>query len=120
MTEIVINTCHGGFELSEAGMRKYAELKGFSLYIEPFGDSHIRMYFNIAPEDRSNKNDGRIAMRDIERTDPALIQTIKDLGSEANGSFSELKIVEIPNGIGWSIHEYGGMERVVEHGSNFT
>lgn len=34
MTKIVYNACFGGFGLSEAGLMRYAELKGLTLYPE--------------------------------------------------------------------------------------
>ena len=51
---------------------------------------------------------------DIPRDCPILIETIETLGTKANGEYSKLKIVEIPDGIGWGIEEYDGMERVSE------
>ena len=38
------------------------------------------------------------------RTDPALVEVISALGSLANGEYSSLKIVEIPNHIDWYIN----------------
>ena len=51
---------------------------------------------------------------DIDRTDLDLIDVVKKLGNKANGTFSELKIVEIPDGIEWEISEYDGLETVEE------
>lgn len=50
----------------------------------------------------------------IERTDPILIQVIKELGEEANGACAELKIVSIPNDIEWEIEDYDGLETIAE------
>lgn len=52
--------------------------------------------------------------RDVERNDPALIEVVERLGRRANGSFADLKIVEIPDGVEWEIDEYDGSERVAE------
>jgi hypothetical protein len=53
--------------------------------------------------------------RPEDRTDPKLIQVIEELGKKANGSCAKLKIVEIPDGIEWHIHEYDGYEHVAEN-----
>ena len=52
--------------------------------------------------------------RDIERTDPLLIQIVEEMGSEANGCHATLKILEIPDNIGYTIEEYDGTEWVAE------
>lgn len=49
---------------------------------------------------------------DSSRVDSELIQTIEELGEEANSSYSNIKIVEIPDGSDFSINEYDGMETV--------
>lgn len=56
----------------------------------------------------------KIESRDLNRSDPLLIQVVEELGEEANGSCAELKIVEIPDGIEWEIDEYDGNESVEE------
>ena len=50
----------------------------------------------------------------IDRDDPMLVKAVEELGDKANYQFSELKVVEIPDGIDWSIEEYDGMEHVAE------
>jgi hypothetical protein len=39
---------------------------------------------------------------------------VESLGALANGYCAELKVVEIPDGVEWSIHEYDGSEWVAE------
>ena len=51
---------------------------------------------------------------DIKRDDPVLVQVVQDLGKAANGSFANLKIVEIPSNVKWEIQEYDGAEWVSE------
>ena len=34
MTKVVFNACYGGFGISDAGMKRYAELKEMALYPE--------------------------------------------------------------------------------------
>lgn len=51
---------------------------------------------------------------DIERNDPALVEVVEKLGDKANGCFSKLKIVEIPDDVEWDIAEYDGLEWIEE------
>ena len=87
MQKVVINVCHGGFGLSDDVMSRYNALTG--------------------------KN---VEYRwEIERDDPVLLQVIQEVGLEAaGGKYAELKIVEVPDGVKWHIHEYDGMEHVAE------
>lgn len=48
------------------------------------------------------------------RSDPVLIQTVEELGGEANGACAKLSIVEIPDNVEYEIDEYGGIETVHE------
>jgi hypothetical protein len=59
-------------------------------------------------------NSIRLSDRPDDRSDPALIQVVEELGEKTNGKYAEIKIVEIPDGVSWEISEYDGMERVQE------
>ncbi len=48
------------------------------------------------------------------RINPKLIQVVEELGEKANGSCAELKIVEVPDDVNWTITEYDGLETVEE------
>lgn len=50
----------------------------------------------------------------IQRNDPLLIECVEKLGIDANGRYSKLKIIEIPDDVEWIIQEYDGMEWVAE------
>lgn len=89
MKKIVINTCYGGFGLSDLAMRRYAEIKK----IEDVNTIHCF---------------------DIHRADPALVQVVEELGKKSNDIYSELRIVEIPEDVSWYIEEYDGNEHVAE------
>jgi hypothetical protein len=112
MLNVVINECFGGFGLSKEAILRYSEIKGLNLIVVS-DDGIIKgrfwdyYYTNGIVED-SNYFD----VDDIPRDDPALIQVIKELGETANGDFAELKIVEVPDGVDWSIDKYDGMECV--------
>lgn len=89
--KVVINDCHGGFSLSDAGIARYLELADLTM--------------TAADE---------FYARDIPRDDTALVQVVEEMGRMANGSFAILKIVDIPNDVNWYIEEYDGLEWVAE------
>jgi hypothetical protein len=117
--KIVINNVLGGFGLSPAAVRRYADLAGFNVieYGEPddwtvllLHATYSGKYEDMTPEER----DGLFSPDTIGRTDKYLIQTIEELGTDANGKFARLKIVEIPDDVDWIIQEYDGVECVAE------
>ena len=133
--KIVVNKCYGGFGLSEAAMRRYAELKGLTLWVEhnkEYPSLRMATYWSVPPEQRPGPVDWGTASqeervtynqtyarsclydRDIPRDDLHLVQTVEELGHAANGTHAQLQIVEIPDGVKWEIDEYDGMERVAE------
>jgi hypothetical protein len=135
MMKIAINRCHGGFGLSDAAYRRYAELKGLQLWVEKDEEfSILTHYWTVPPEKRppdlssqwqslpldvraeNNKQHSncRLYDKDIPRDDPDLIQTIKELKKEANGPFASLKIVNVPDDVEWQIEEYDGLEWIAE------
>ncbi len=86
---VVINRCHGGYDLSKKAQDRYRELTGITekdFYVD----------------------------RDVARDDPYLVQVVRELGSEADGRYAELKIVEIPADVDWTIEEYDGREWIAE------
>ncbi len=51
----------------------------------------------------------------VKRDDPNLIALMEEKGAEwCEGSCSKLKIVQVPDGVDWTIEEYDGMEWVAE------
>ena len=94
--KIVINACFGGFSVSESVFK--------ALGVEYSGNGRLDNYFfNI-------KSSNDEAYRSCER----LIMATEVAGEGASGRHANLKIVEIPDGIDWYIHEYNGMESVHE------
>jgi hypothetical protein len=85
---IVINDCYGGFGLSDAALEMYKKLAGIS--------------------------DLDFYSRDIPRDDPYLVKIVKEMGSLANGSCANLKIVEVPGDVDWIVSEYDGAEWIAE------
>lgn len=130
--KVVINQCYGGFGLSEKAVMRYAEIKGITLY--PEDATYGKTYYTVAPEQRQKdigdgfyklSTDERIKYneiasqqslydRDIERNDPALVQAVEELGSEADGDYAKLSVTDIPDDVDWYIEEYDGKEWVAE------
>ena len=106
--KIVINKCHGGFGLSEKALYRYAELAGFTLVVGEKTSLYTQYYKDEVSDDNYFSN------YEIKRDDPILIQVVEELGEESHNRYSDLKVVEIPDGVGWTIEEYDGMEWVAE------
>lgn len=83
--KVVINTCWGGYGLSEEAY-KYMGLD-WNGYGSEF------------------RND---------RTNPKLVECVEALGEKANGECASLKVVEIPDDVKWYIEEYDGIESIHE------
>lgn len=105
--KVVINSCHGGFGLSESAVLRYAELKGITLYTKKssYGSN---LYYT------DEKLSDMFLDCSVPRDDPQLVQVVEELGIKANGFCSSLKIVKIPDDIKWHIEEYDGAEWVAE------
>lgn len=86
--KVVINTCYGGFGLSDMAMEEYCSRKGL--------------------------NKDEIGSWDIPRDDPILIEIVERMGRDADGDFSQLKVLDIPDGVDWYIDDYDGAEWVAE------
>jgi hypothetical protein len=136
--KIVINRKHGGFGLSDEAVQRYIDLNGVKLYKHVDEQLEYRPSYYYVPYEEYRKtrfNDstktewegeedgvGRYkdsnnlcwSYYDIKRNDPALVQTVEELGSKANGWAAELKVVDIPDDVEWLIEEYDGLEWVAE------
>ena len=88
MTKIVINTCYGGFGLSESSLEDYKK--------------------------RKNITDENFYHWDSPRDCPDLVAMVEEGGTDVDGIYSELKVVDVPDDVNWFIHEYDGMEHVAE------
>jgi hypothetical protein len=51
---------------------------------------------------------------DIQRNDPRLVEVVERLGKAANGACSELRVVEIPDGVEYNLSDYDGVETIHE------
>ena len=133
--KVVINKCYGGFNLSHVAVMRYLEIKGITVYPEQ-DQSHWKFwtYWLVKSEDRVERKEDefysmpmneRIAYnklcseqsfyeRDIERHDPVLVQVVEELGDIANGHCASLRVVDIPDGVEYTVEEYDGLEHIAE------
>lgn len=89
MRKIVINSCFGGFGLSDKAFKKFKELKTL--------DAGLKEH-----------------QVELHRDDPILVHIVEELGEAANGGYAKLKVVEIPDDVVWEVTEYDGWESVEE------
>ena len=135
MLKLVINKKYGGFGLSYKALKRYYELKypekklyfyeanannttlkkvnedctdsiWHEIHDVDFGDS-----FDLNKVDQELYNNSYVTDCEIKRSDPFLVQTVEELGKEADGPFAELKVVTIDSDK-YRICEYDGVEWV--------
>lgn len=131
--KVVINNCYGGFGLSLKGLQRYLEIQGHSacFYKQTkykHCDGEIE-YTRIDDIDNCSNlfvactsyDQGKtiphypkdtISSYDIKRSDPILVQVVEELGREASGGCSSLRVIEIENGRWFKIDEYDGLESI--------
>jgi hypothetical protein len=106
--EIIINKCYGGYGLSNKAIELYLQKLGIPVVVNPdYENSYYKKY--IVGDDHHFD-----AWNIKHRNDPILIQVVKELIEEANGSSADLEIVEIPDGCEYYIGEYDGMEHIAD------
>ena len=103
--KIVINRKYGGFGLSEEAVLLYGDKKGLNIIAKQ--DEKIKTIIHY-------KEQNGFGEWEIERNDPVLVEVVEQLGDLANGHYSKLKVVEVPDDIKWYISDYDGIEEVHE------
>lgn len=103
--EILLNKCYGGYGLSDEAVRLYLTKKNIPIVINSKSSDKYFKYYIVEDNDRFSEYN-------IPRTDPVIIEVIKELGKKANGSSAELAIISIPDGCQYYIDEYDGMESI--------
>jgi len=100
--KVVINTCFGGYGLSLKAMHKLIELgcEEAVEYMVGLDEDDFGSFYPFSEDEKRNH--------------PMLIRVVEELGAEANGRWSDLKIVDIPDNVEWYIHDYDGIESVHE------
>ena len=120
--KVVINKCFGGFGLSDAAQVEIHR-RGCapSTTMEPgayFGARHEEEMAKIAAGVRLFETpivDGKVLDDDHRhngRNCPVMVAVVEEMGEAANGTYSELKIVEIPDGVEFVISDYDGQEAI--------
>lgn len=96
MASVVVNTCFGGFALSDEALRRLLEL---GIDVDCYG---VRL------DDDNPENDF-----EIERHDPRLVRIVTELGRAASARHSSLKAIPL-DGDRYIIRNYDGRENVIE------
>ncbi len=114
--KIIVNKCYGGFGFSrkfiEAARERgaiWAQAPYTVLPGEAYSDGSIKEGYDF-----DSYNPAASEGDETCRTSPIAIRLLEEMGEEANGRFSNLKIVDIPFGIEWEIDDYDGMETIRE------
>lgn len=131
--KVVINVDFGGFGLSDKAIEKIMKRKGlechrykitddYKKYIKCGSDEVPGLFgFTYLTKDLGDHIDGDVADNyswyygsELKRNDVDLVCVISELGEVANGKFSHLKVVEMPDDVEWEISEYDGWESIHE------
>lgn len=116
VTKVVINRCFGGFGLSNKAFEMLLNLKGIEF-------EKVRAKHAFRSDDSDYYRKGHVGENGhyltyyqfgADRSDADLVDVVEQLGKDANGWASDLRIVEIPDEVEWYVEEYDGMEHVAE------
>ena len=115
MKKVAINTCFGGFGLSDTAFERllarkgiaFEKVKGESSFM---GDTYYRA--GHVGDDEHYLSEYTFCG---DRSDPDLIAVIEEMGAEVNGFAADIRIVEVPADAKWHVHEYDGLEHVAEN-----
>lgn len=79
---------------------------------DPKNDSWTTKWRESSPFDSLKKWNPALDYEE-NRADEDLVAVVEELGSDAEGDFAELKVIEIDDGLNFFIQEYDGMETLV-------
>lgn len=115
--KIAINKCFGGFGISDEAFELLLTKKGIE-FERVESEYHSLVGYDYYELGHAKDEDKYISKfnftRPELRADPDLIDVIEELGEKSNTSYSEIKIIDIPDDVEWEIHEYDGSEYVAE------
>jgi hypothetical protein len=103
--EILINKCYGGYGLSDKAVRLYLTKKNIPIVVNRQYSGKYHTYYVVGLNNQ-------FCDHHISRTDPVIIEVVRELGAKANGSSAKLEIELIPDGCKYWINEYDGMESI--------
>jgi len=124
--KVAINKCYGGFSLSAIAVKRLAMKDSSVIESVPLAEwdvskpecKDIGNGFFVGRFGTVFRGDTVYVLNDqhepATRMHPDVIEIIEELGKDASSDYSELKIVEIPDGIDWEIDEYDGIEWIAE------
>ncbi len=123
--KIVINRKFGGFGLSDQAYEQLIAWGVPAMKYERDVPGEVIYDRELTPQGADSMNDlyyeykgsmGRYwdVWTSENRTHPMLLRVVEELGEAANSRYANLKIVEIPDGIEWTIDDYDGMESIEE------
>lgn len=132
--EVILNKSYGGFRVSEEGYDLYCEKMGVPIF-RYRGDYNKYSYVKLHSKKEAKKflvichftkdfgesfsaddfyvnKPYYINLDENYRFNPTLIEVVKELGTKANTSFSNLQVVEVPgnNPDDYIVDEYDGFE----------
>lgn len=106
MAKIVINKRFGGYGLSDLAKAEILTIKGIEFEAKANEYQDLE-FFDLETGEET-------FAWDLDRDDPLLVCIVEALAEAANGDYSNLKVVEIPDDVKWIIEEYDGAEWVSE------
>lgn len=126
--KLVINTCFGGFGVSPELLIRLIKGKSKGVKVctvkEWSGGRQEKWYFGSHEplKLKGYEVDGNILHKagNIYRYDssirdcPVLVKLVEEMGASANGRCADLKVVEIPDDIDYTIEDYDGSEHIAE------
>jgi hypothetical protein len=109
--KVAINTCHGGFGLSDQAFELILERKGipYDKVKSVYSTACAFDYYEKGTETLLNEYNFY-----YDREDADLIYAIESLGENADGWAAKLKIVTIPDDVEYEVEEYDGLEHIAE------
>ena len=110
--KVVINSCFGGFVLSDAAFEELLNRKGVAW--EKIKDKYdLDLYYKAG---HVGDDDHYLSYRQFteNRADPDLVAVVEQFGKNVNTPYSSLKIVDVPDDVEWTLHEYDGLEHIAE------
>jgi len=114
--KVVINTCFGGFDISNAAFEELLRRKGVAYEKTPAKHKFAGNEFDYWKAGQAGVDEAYLSSYDYRnnRTDADLIAVIEEMGEASSGCLADLKIVEVPDDVKWHIDEYDGCEHVAE------